>query len=318
MVKKIDLYDKKILYELDKNSKQTVSQISKKIRLNPNTTHFRIERLISEGYIRSFYPIIDISRLGYFSVRVYFSFHNTKNETEEQIIQHLIKNECVAVVARLDTIYDVMISVIVKNIYEFSNFWNEFKSKYRKYIVDEKINTFSGLVYYQRKYLSSTKENIIKQTLGQEKIIEIDEEDKSIISVLSNNSRISSIEIYKKTGINPRTIINRINKLENEGIIQNYRVDIDIEKLGYKYYKINLKVEDYENIKNLVAFCEFNKNVVFVDYTIGEYDFEMDIEIDNVEALHKIINEIKYLVSVRSCEIMQFRKYYKITSVPRF
>ena len=44
----MDLKDKKLLYELDKNSRQSSAQISKNIRLNKNTTNFRINKLVKE------------------------------------------------------------------------------------------------------------------------------------------------------------------------------------------------------------------------------------------------------------------------------
>ena len=68
---KIDMKDRKILYQLDINARQSISEIAKKVRLNKNTVKYRIERLEREGLILNYYTIIDNSRLGYFSFRVY-------------------------------------------------------------------------------------------------------------------------------------------------------------------------------------------------------------------------------------------------------
>ena len=42
---KIDVKDRKILYELDTNSRQSIPQISKKVNLHKNAVHYRIKRL---------------------------------------------------------------------------------------------------------------------------------------------------------------------------------------------------------------------------------------------------------------------------------
>lgn len=64
-MEKLDLYDKKILYELDINSRITLSALSKKIKLPKATTNYRLSRLIKKEYIKSFHPLIDASRLGF-------------------------------------------------------------------------------------------------------------------------------------------------------------------------------------------------------------------------------------------------------------
>jgi DNA-binding Lrp family transcriptional regulator len=61
----MDIYDKKIICELDINARASSSDIAKSIRLPKETVNFRIKRLINKGYINYFYTIINASRLGY-------------------------------------------------------------------------------------------------------------------------------------------------------------------------------------------------------------------------------------------------------------
>jgi DNA-binding Lrp family transcriptional regulator len=52
---KIDLKDRKILYQLDINSRQSYSQIAKKVGLSKTVLVYRINRLKEKGVIRKFY-----------------------------------------------------------------------------------------------------------------------------------------------------------------------------------------------------------------------------------------------------------------------
>ena len=54
----LDLKDRKILYELDKNSRQSFADIAKKVRLSKEVVQYRVKRLQDEGYINYFSPTL--------------------------------------------------------------------------------------------------------------------------------------------------------------------------------------------------------------------------------------------------------------------
>jgi len=49
---KIDLKDRKILYQLDLNSRQSLTQIGKNVGLKKDVVSYRIKRLQDEGVIK--------------------------------------------------------------------------------------------------------------------------------------------------------------------------------------------------------------------------------------------------------------------------
>lgn len=320
MIKNLDLKDRRLLYELDLNSRLSISDIAKRMRLNKNTANFRLNRLIKEGFITGFYPVIDISKLGYFSIRIYFNFFNTKPEKEQEIFQFLTKHPFVAVVAELETLYDVMFSVVVKDIYAFENFWAEFKLKFRKYFYNEKINIFTKVVYLKRKYLALKKELISyeEEIIGGNEKVGYDKLDLKILSILVKNCRISALEISEILNIPARTIIYRLKQLEKKKIIQGYRVNLNLERLGYEYYKINFQLNFLGSLNELISFCTSNPNTVFINYTLSDYDFEIDVEIPNKKELNKLIREIKTKHDIRKFEVLTFKTYHKLESIPKF
>ena len=72
MIKKIDLKDKKILFELDLNSKITYSALSKKVGLKQETVRYRVKRLQDEGIIYRFITIIDSVKIGIRFYKIFF------------------------------------------------------------------------------------------------------------------------------------------------------------------------------------------------------------------------------------------------------
>jgi len=61
----------------------------------------------------------------------------------------------------------------------------------------------------------------------------LDELDTKIVKILLENGRLSSRKIAERLGISVGTVINRIQKLESEGIITGYTALLDHERLGY-------------------------------------------------------------------------------------
>ena len=62
----------------------------------------------------------------------------------------------------------------------------------------------------------------------------LDETDVKILKALTLDARLSSRQIAKQCGVSIGTVLSRIKRMENEGIIQGYSVLLDHEKLGYE------------------------------------------------------------------------------------
>ena len=77
---KLDLKDKKILYELDKNSRASLKEISKKTRVSKEVVFHRINRLIEEDVIIKFLTVPATYRLGLTGYKVYLRLINTSKE----------------------------------------------------------------------------------------------------------------------------------------------------------------------------------------------------------------------------------------------
>ena len=72
----LDIKDRKILYELDLNARQTDSEIAKKVGLTRDSTRYRINRLIENGHINYFMTLLNSMKLGYDWYRTFFKFQN--------------------------------------------------------------------------------------------------------------------------------------------------------------------------------------------------------------------------------------------------
>ena len=79
----------------------------------------------------------------------------------------------------------------------------------------------------------------------------MDEKDEKILKLLRENSKLTTHQISKKLLIPVTTVHNRIKKLEKEGIIKRYTLEIDNKKIGKVIAAyINITV-DYRLLKQV-------------------------------------------------------------------
>lgn len=314
---KLDKTDLKLLSELDRNSRAPITKIAKKLRINQATLNFRLNRLMQEKIILGFYPSLDWSKLGYIIFRVYLKLQNTSPVKEKEILDNLTKAKICTIVAELEANYNIMFMLTIKHNNEFYNFWSKFKEKYRRVISEENISVMTKVEHFKRNYLLNTNYHEI-ETVGDSEEIKIDDEDRKIISLLAKNCRTSSLEISKLTDIPPRTVIYKIKQLEKKGIIQGYRVNINLEKINYGYYKLNFILSDNKRLPELNSFCKHHPNIIYIDYSISKWDFEIDLEIEN-NKLKDFIQKLKEKFPIfKDIEIISFSKYHKIETIPPF
>jgi len=64
--------------------------------------------------------------------------------------------------------------------------------------------------------------------------MELDETDIRILRILLSDARLSSRQIARKTSVSVGTVLSRMKKMEQEGIVKEYSAVVDHEKLGYE------------------------------------------------------------------------------------
>ena len=315
----IDLTGRKILYELDLNCRQSNSQIAKKLKISKDVVNYRIKKLEEARIIDGYRTVIDISKLGYLTYRIYFKFQDIYKEIEDEIVNNLKQTPNVWWIGKLAGRVDFVFAIWVKSPREFYDFWVKFIKKYRQYIKQETISTFIEYIHFRRAYLLNLEHDEAKiEIIGGGEEIKHDKTDSKILSLLAGNARIALLDLARKSDLTPMAVKYRIKNLTKRGVIQGYRALIDFSKLGYEYYKVDMYLEDVSKIKQLELFCHTHPNIVYVDRTFGAGDIEFDFEIENLAKFTKVMEEIKdkFRGAIRNFEFFSVLKIYKTLYFP--
>lgn len=310
---KMDAKDKRILHELSKNARIPIKHLAKIIRMSESSTIYRLERLEKKGILLGTHAIINSYKLGYLGFRAYLFLQGTTRNKEDEILNWLTSRTETSVIGITQHNEEIIIMSWVKSIDIFNNFIKQFKENYGEFIKDFQIFSYVGTIYYPRNYLNPKnkgKEIIVRTSVP----VDYDSLDLSILKQLSVNGRKTALKISKELNKPVKTIINRMKLLIKKEIIIGYSANIDLNKIGYEYYKINLIFSKNINYNTLLSFARELDNSIYVDEAISKYDFELNIEVENKEELNAIINNIKQLTGgIKHIEIKQISKYLKLS-----
>jgi Lrp/AsnC family leucine-responsive transcriptional regulator len=121
----------------------------------------------------------------------------------------------------------------------------------------------------------------------------MDQTDVKILEELQVNSRITMTELGKKVGLTAPAAAERIRKLEEKGIIKNYSVTIDPQKINKPITAFILF--DTEKCKQFVEFCKDYPDVLECHRLAGKYSYLVKLVTTSVSELEVFIDEtMKY------------------------
>ena len=159
--------------------------------------------------------------------------------------------------------------------------------------------TFSILIssqFFSRDYFLNQERKIIKDPAYSppSEIIELDVKDKMLCSLLSTNGRDSYVDLANKMRISADAVVQRVKKLHKKGILTGSTVIIDNSKLGQLHYKILLYLNDLSenNTSRLLGHIRKNNRVIALIKTLAEWDYEVDLELENVEQLKEFTMDL--------------------------
>jgi len=320
---KIDLKDRRILYELDADSRQSLTKVGKKVGLKKDVVSYRIKRLQDEGIIKCFYTVIDAYKLGYSIFRYYVNFQYVTPQIKEQIIKYLANYRNICTVGEAIGKYDLIVVVWVKDISEFYQFWSNTLDKFGDYFETKLFSVYIHGVGFRQSYLLLDNYNIEERKdheyFGVGKNVEIDETDYHLLNEIALDARVPLIDLAEKFDCSSQTINYRIKRLRKEGLIQAFRVAVDTTKLGFKRYKADIYLKNHSQRKDIIEYIKNNPHLLYISTSTGLCDLEFEFMVKHQADVISIIEDIsiKFPESIKNYSIYGDFRAFKETFLPK-
>lgn len=120
----------------------------------------------------------------------------------------------------------------------------------------------------------------------------LDQFDRRIIAELQKDARITNVALAEKVGLSPPPCLRRVKRLEDEGVIRAWHIEIDRKALGLGVTVfVGVKFDQPQNIEasEFVAAIGRWPEVVSCQLITGDMDFLLEVVVEDQEAYQRFL-----------------------------
>lgn len=318
----LDMKDKRLLFELDKNARESLSNLAKKIGCSRQTTRYRLDKLVELGVIKNFLTIINAEKLGYSFYNIYLQLEGMNKKTEEAFCRFVKNYPSTDWVVSGNGRWNYIISVLAKDNKDFNKSLLKILNKAGSHLKDHALFIVTEAYQMPYRYLfSDLKLKYDKQVYIGGENVKYKKSDLEILQKLSENARISSAELAREFNICKSQVKYKIDKMVNSGLIQAYRPLLNLEKLDYDWFAVFLNFKNI-NQEEEVKFINFLKSIPFVNFIIkgiGKWSLLLELHTEGMTHFNELINKMtdKFSNVIKSYEYTHVLKEHKCNFFPQ-
>ncbi len=334
---KIDEIDEKILSVLIKNARISDTELSKAVKQYYPTVRNRLSKLVNNGVITNFHPILQIPGIGIRRyMGIYLSLKSISKEEQIKLIKEFCKNPYLIHVYELEEgNWNIFLLLTTNYIKEARDTMDWVKQRCGKYLSSFIIMPTFTISPLNRKFFSTKKYEVPEKTIksGYNQLIQkmplvhlethadLDETDIKILNYIRLNANASLEEISEAVKTDPARVDYKIKKYIKLNLIKYFTIDIDPEILGYSQYQLFLNLQGNTQAKE--ELIKYLKNIPqayhFIEY-IGYWEMIITLivktrkEKDQVE--DEIIKHFKDREYIKDNQAIWIKKRHKFEPYP--
>lgn len=125
-------------------------------------------------------------------------------------------------------------------------------------------------------------------------MIKLDDTDIKILDILQTDAHITNLNLSREVGISPPTMLERVKRLENSGVIKKYICLIDPEKVGkdtMAFVQVSLSVHQMSSVDEFRRSIDNLDEVLECHHISGEDDFLLKVSVRSIKDYEKFVLE---------------------------
>jgi Lrp/AsnC family transcriptional regulator, leucine-responsive regulatory protein len=124
--------------------------------------------------------------------------------------------------------------------------------------------------------------------------VKLDATDRKIVELLQANSNITNAQLALEIGLSPAPTLERVKKLENQGVIKSYHALVDMDSVGLgvsTFVTVSLKGHNKENINKFIAAIKSIPEVIECHHVTGQSDFILKMVSSDIPSYQNLMLE---------------------------
>lgn len=288
----LDNIDRRILFALDEDAFQSLAALSRKTGISKQVIRYRIIDLHQNGILRRCCVIVNTAAIGLSFFKFYLKYKNVTKELESEMVAFFDSHKNVGLVDTCDGRYDMFIGIWAQDTHELYQIYKSLFKTYGKFFEDITVSIVETAFNSKRGYLIGKNTSSEVPLFGGEMArVKIDVIDQKILGLLSKDARMKLIDMARVLKLTPNAVSYRIRQLKANGVIQGARIVLDRNKFGYLTYKVLVKIDSFDEaeVRRFTRYLTQHPNVIDIDLCMGQWNVEIDVEIDNYNSFHELM-----------------------------
>ncbi|MFA5797066.1 MAG: Lrp/AsnC family transcriptional regulator [Candidatus Woesearchaeota archaeon] len=315
----LDNIDKKLLSYLYHHYREPLTKIAKACKVSRDQVEYRLEKYEKQGLIKKYATIFNYRLLGYDEfivvlIKCSSSIEKTQLKNElEKYPDAITVFDCIGK-------YDLGTDLVFRNKDEFQKEWGNILKKYT--ILEHSIFITTALEFFPLKEFELTVEGK-SYPINPEKSTKkhaLDEKDIKILRIIEENGRARIVDIAKKTKLSCELILYKLKKLHEDNIILGNRIIFDLEKFGYFFGNLRIKLKnlDEEAIVKISKYCKYHKYINAISFGIGEYNCLVQVFYKEEKQFRDTLKEFleKFKDNIHTSDIILIENEGEIHTLP--
>ncbi|WP_043619840.1 Lrp/AsnC family transcriptional regulator [Nonomuraea candida] len=124
-------------------------------------------------------------------------------------------------------------------------------------------------------------------------VISLDHVDREILFQLSQDGRMSNVELARRVGLTPPPCLRRVKRLEEAGVIAGYRAQISPEALGRSLevvVSVEIAVNDLQTVEDFESRVAALEEVLEFRRMFGRPDYYMRVAVADQIAYEEFLS----------------------------
>ncbi len=317
---RLGVKDRNILAHAEMHADSTVAEIGKQSGYRDHAVRYFLDRWKESGLI-THRTYVNMFQLGFTYYEIYFSLSSEGQTREQEIVKALTELDRVTWLAQIGGDYQYGLTFCAKSIHEASDYLDSFAEKFGRIFYERTFATRLSFSFFGNKYLSTDRDINKEYTIAPStKKIEIDETDHEILKALAHDSDISKKQVADSLKMSLSTFEVRRKKLEDVGVLAGNYYYLKPTSVTGLAYVILVSTRGISNPlrADFKEYCRKQSNITTLINTLGDWDFEMAVEVENPQDMHSLTGEIKVLfgTDLRYIKVMPLYSFIKAALYP--
>lgn len=120
----------------------------------------------------------------------------------------------------------------------------------------------------------------------------MDSTDRNIIEILQKQGRMTNVELARINDLAPSSMLERVRRLEEKGVIKGYRANLDPKQLGYNVQAMLMITLDRHQSGPIDDFEDRIRAVPEVKacfHLTGQYDYLAHLVVRDIDHLGELV-----------------------------